>query len=213
MSTNYEKNFRVKHGMRRTRFYSIWCGMKARTNPMNKFISKNYLGIIVCDNWKNFINFKNDMYPAYQEACAKYGELKISIDRIDNMKGYFKENCRWVDILVQANNKNRSIKLNVNGELLSPRELAKKLDVSASRIYLRIRRGQSDLLSSETALRSKPRPKQQVPVIAFNKEGKQFPFKSVTEGAKHFGLWKSSVHHALSGRSKSSGGMIWKYIN
>ena len=58
-------------------------------------------GITVCDRWRySFENFWEDM-----------GEAKgsLSIDRIDNQKGYSKENCRWATIEQQAQNKTKAM--------------------------------------------------------------------------------------------------------
>jgi hypothetical protein len=61
---------------------------------------------------------------------------KFQIDRIDNTKGYSKENCRWVD--AKANMSNRSISRIwvVEGvEFLSGIEAAKSLNVNVGTIY------------------------------------------------------------------------------
>lgn len=44
-------------------------------------------GITVCPEWQTFEGFWNDMQDGYAD--------NLSIDRIDNDKGYFVENCRW----------------------------------------------------------------------------------------------------------------------
>ena len=100
----------TKHGFNKLsgkdRFYRIWGAMKSRaTNPNNTY-ARNYSqrGINICDEWTDFINFKNDMYKSYQEHLEKYGELNTTIDRIDNEIGYSLKNCKWASRKEQSRN-------------------------------------------------------------------------------------------------------------
>ena len=65
--------------------------------------SKTYLqrGIGVCEKWMSFIGFYEDM----GDRPAGY-----SLDRIDNYKGYLKENCRWIPLVDQPKNRRDSKK-------------------------------------------------------------------------------------------------------
>ena len=55
-------------------------------------------GIKMCPRWfYSFDTFVEDMYPSYIEG--------MSIDRIDNSLGYYKENCRWADPITQIINR------------------------------------------------------------------------------------------------------------
>ena len=80
------------------RSYRSWYDMKRRCTNSRCSSFKFYgeKGINYCSEWENFENFFEDM-----------GECPpgFTIDRIDNEKGYFKENCRWADKETQFKNK------------------------------------------------------------------------------------------------------------
>lgn len=85
--------------MSKTRFYRIWKDMFTRCNNPNYRLYKNYggRGITICEDWKKFENFRDDMLDGYDD--------KLSIDRIDNNGNYSKENCRWSDDITQNRNR------------------------------------------------------------------------------------------------------------
>ena len=87
-----------RHGMRNTKEYECWANMISRCTNKNKKQYKNYggRGIKVCDRWmKSFINFYNDM-----------GDCNgLTLDRIDVNGDYEPNNCRWVNMVVQARNR------------------------------------------------------------------------------------------------------------
>lgn len=93
---------KTKHnhsGKGATRTYISWKSMKDRCyntkSPSYKYCG--YYGITVCDSWLNsFENFLADMGERPQGK---------SIDRIDNFKGYSKDNCKWSTVLEQNRNK------------------------------------------------------------------------------------------------------------
>lgn len=83
-------NFNTKHGHRQHKLYDTWNSMKQRCANPNSTRYKDYgeRGITVCEKWSDIENFIKDMYPSYVEG--------YQLDRIDNDKGYSKDNCRWV---------------------------------------------------------------------------------------------------------------------
>ena len=94
-------NLNKTHGKRHTRLYRIWLNMKNRCNnpKFKQYDRYGGRGIKVCDLWsKDFMSF-------YEWAMNNGYEDTLTIDRIDNDKGYSPNNCRWVT--KAENNKNR----------------------------------------------------------------------------------------------------------
>lgn len=92
----------LRHGMTGTPLHCRWKAMLERCLNVNGPNFKNYggRGICVCDRWLVFENFRDDMGADYAEG--------LTLDRIDNSKGYVPDNCRWTDRREQSRNRRKS---------------------------------------------------------------------------------------------------------
>ncbi len=129
-----------KHNMTGSRIYSTWQNMIRRcTDPNNKsYLDYGARGITVCDRWKEFENFYQDM--------GEPPDPKFTLDRIDNNSPYSPENCRWASREQQARNTRANHFISWDGQTKTVAEWAedsslKSLGISASLLSHRLRKG------------------------------------------------------------------------
>jgi hypothetical protein len=118
----------------KTKEYRAWSSMKTRCYNHNakKNITYKTKNIQVCDRWlKSFENFIDDM--------GKAPSKNHSLDRIDNSKGYFPDNCRWATQKTQVNNRGSFNKVfTYNGKTLVLKDWARELNLEYSGLRKRI---------------------------------------------------------------------------
>ena len=129
------------HEKTNLKLYDVWAAMKTRCYNKNRKEYKNYggRGITVCDEWKdNFMTFYNwAMANGYDENAPR-GEC--TIDRIDVNGNYEPNNCRFVNMKVQQNNKRNNCLITYNNETRSITEWSKTLNISVNAMRDRLKK-------------------------------------------------------------------------
>ena len=153
---DYYSEGKLLRGYSMTRLYGIWVGIKTRCyNPHDKkFSSYGGKGVLMCEEWKeSFLPF------AIWSMNNGYSE-ELSIDREDVNKGYSPENCRWVTMTVQQNNRSNNHRVTHNGETHTFMEWSRICGVKDTTIRERLKKG----WSFEEAITR--------PVISFSEAGR-----------------------------------------
>lgn len=126
----------TKHGMSQSRIYKTWVGVQQRCNNERnpRFDDYGGRGITLCDEWSTFENFRDwALNNGYSD--------ELSIDRIENDKGYSPDNCRWADSVTQQNNTRKNHHFTYGGETKTIAEWSRCLCVPYSTLWYRIDRG------------------------------------------------------------------------
>lgn len=136
----YKIDIHSTHNLSKDRLYKVWTGIKGRCYNENNPHYKNYggRGITMCEEWENnFQSFYDWAYANGYDKTVKKG--MCTIDRIDVNKGYSPENCRWVDMKTQDNNKRNTIYLTYKGEKKSLTEWTELTGITKHAILKRLK--------------------------------------------------------------------------
>lgn len=165
----------TKHGLSKHPLFKEWTGIKQRCYNPNERYYYNYggRGITVCDEWlhspENFINW-----------CLSHGYQKgLTLDRIDNNKGYSPDNCRWTTRKIQANNTRRNRYITYNGETHTVPEWAEILNLKYDVLIHRLAHGWSVEKAIETPFRT------------FERHDRTYTFNGETHNLKE---WAKILH-------------------
>jgi len=104
---------KIKHGLSRSKIHGRWRSMLSRCNNENSNVYKHYgaRGIKVCAEWSGEDGFSR----FYKWALLNGYAENLTIDRIDCNKGYSPDNCRFIGVKEQCNNRTNNIVLVING--------------------------------------------------------------------------------------------------
>ena len=92
-------------------------------------------GITVCERWRTFENFAADMADGFLP--------ELTLERINNDRGYEPGNVRWATTKEQSRNKRSSLAVTFRGVTMNASDWADSLGLRAPTLRHRIRRGWS----------------------------------------------------------------------
>lgn len=136
VGNQFKSRIKHGHGLRnaRSRTYVIWGNMVQRTRNPNNNEWRNYgsRGIKVCARWLHFEHFLTDM-----------GECPpcLTIERLDNDKGYEPGNCVWATTRVQGYHRRTNRYFCVCGIHGCLTELARHFGINPDSVRTRLRLG------------------------------------------------------------------------
>jgi hypothetical protein len=127
-----------------------WNGMIRRTSDSRHHAYPSYggRGIKVCDRWKTYANFLEDMGPTFQTG--------LTLDRIDVDGNYEPGNVRWATAAQQARNRRDTVTLTWQRRTMPLPDWADRLGISADSLSRRLRRGWSTDRALSTPPNSAP---------------------------------------------------------
>jgi hypothetical protein len=140
----------LKHGMRNSPEYDIWCSMRQRCRDPHVKSYANYggRGITVCERWlHSFENFYADMGPRPSPMHT--------IERKDNDGPYSPDNCIWILKTLQNMNKRNSRLITLDGQTACFTEWMHRIGIAPATFYQRVQRGWSE----QEALTIPPKPR------------------------------------------------------
>lgn len=118
------------------RLRGIWAGMKRRCldEKDSSFSRYGGRGITICNDWLDFNKFA-------KWALSNGYKKDLTIDRIDNNKGYEPTNCRWITNREQSLNRRSNVIVEYKDKSITLKELSEITGLDYSCLNARYKRG------------------------------------------------------------------------
>lgn len=129
-------NANIRHGMSKTNLYSSWNSMKNRCNIPKGHHAKYYYekNIKYCKEWEIFENFR--------DWAINNGYIDgYTIERIDNSKGYYPENCKWIPKNEQPKNRTTNHLVEIEGTTKPIYKWCEEYGIKWTTFYARWKKG------------------------------------------------------------------------
>lgn len=141
--------------MKKNRINRIYWCMRDRCYNKNSPSFKNYgkLGITVCKEWL-------EDYKSFEQWALRSGYADgLTIDRIDNTKGYEPNNCRWATMKEQQNHRSNNRMITYKGKTQTLSQWCDELGLNYSVVKIRFYNHHWDIKRVfETPARKRLRP-------------------------------------------------------
>ena len=179
------------------KLYDVWTKMKSRCYDLKAPSYKNYgaRGISICYEWKE------DFYKFYNWSLDNGYSDDLTIDRIDVNGNYCPENCRWVNMKIQQNNKRNNHLITYNNQTKTMQEWADNFNLNITTISERIKSG-CDLEHLFLSIEDYKEYKK----ITMQENGKYITYNNethtITDWAKKYGMTRGCLKQRLN-RDKS----------
>lgn len=124
----------ITHGESHSKLYATWSNMYKRCYyaSNNRYQWYGARGITVCDEWK-------DDFMAFRAWALDNGYKEgLTIDRIDNDKGYSPDNCRWITKKQQASNKSNNHRITYMGRTQTVSQWAEEIGIKPHTLLKRL---------------------------------------------------------------------------
>ena len=149
-------------GKTKTRLYSIWEGLVQRCcNPKCKdYYKYGKIGRGLCEEWRD-----SDIFITWALSNGYSDEL--SLDRIDNMKGYSPDNCRFATRTQQNSNKLNNRIITYKDYTGTVKDVCAYFNLIEKRVRTRIEHGWT--IEDAIELPRCARPKKRIPYKSLRK--------------------------------------------
>jgi len=114
---------------------NLWNGMLARCNDVDGYQYHRYGGRGIKVEWERYEDFKNDMLDQFVLSLK---DGKNTVERIDNNKGYSKDNCKFADMIEQSNNRRDNVVIEWNGKKQTLAQWAREYGITYKTLWKRV---------------------------------------------------------------------------
>jgi hypothetical protein len=130
------------NGLYKTRLHRIWVSMHARCECPSHRSYEKYKDRKICDEWHLIPKARKQLgfLAFFNWAMANGYSDNLTLDRIDNDKGYSPDNCRWITNKEQQKNKSDNVVVEYMGVKKILTDWVKELNISRMAVVHCVRR-------------------------------------------------------------------------